>query len=146
MKSQSNKNLFRAILGFATVVTAAVLGWVIYTMAQDYVSWMNATAVIGTIVDAKPEGPFPDDFIVEYYMPDEKRALATVPSQYTTVREIGQDLELVYRKENPSVAMTKLQSRDHFSSISMNWLVFTIPLFSLELALLFPKYFSRWKR
>lgn len=137
---------FRALLGLATLVTAAVLAWVIYTMVTDFQSWLEATPVTGRVVALKPEGPFPDEIVVEYSLPDEQQGLATIPCQYTTARKLDQEVEVVYRSSNPAVAMTRLQARDHFSSLSMNWLIYTIPLFSLQLLWLFPSLRRRGKK
>lgn len=130
-------------LVLATLVTVGVLAWVIFTMANDYMSWKNGTLVEGVVVTMSPEGPFPDELRVKYPMPNDQFGQATIPSQYTIARELGQAVELVYRDSDPSFAMTPLQSRDHFSSLSMTWLIILIPLFSLEICLLFPNFNRR---
>jgi hypothetical protein len=136
---------FRALLGLATLVTGAVLAWVIYTMVTDYQSWLEATPVTGKVVALQPEGPIPHEIVVEYPLPDAQRARTTIPLAYTTVRELGEEVEVVYRPSNPAVAMTRLQARDHFSSLSMNWLLI-VPIFGWELLCLFPNYRQRWKK
>jgi hypothetical protein len=144
-KSQAKLPL-RALLGMVTLITGAVLCWIIYTMASDYRSWLDATPVSGKVIALEPDGPIPDALVVEYRIPPEQLVQAKIPSQYTTAREIGEDVELVFRESNPMVAMTRLQSRDYFSSLSLNWLIYTVPLFTLEILLLFPSLRHRWKK
>ena len=104
---------------------------------------MNATPVIGKVVALSPEGPFPDILTVEYSMPDDRLGSVDVPFQYTTARNLGQEVELVYRKQEPGLAMTRLQSRDFAVSISLSWLSYLIPLLGLEIYLLFPHFNRR---
>jgi hypothetical protein len=136
--------VYRTILALVLFSTGVILCWVFYTMANDYRSWLNATQVTGKIVALKPDGLFPDEVVVEYLLPNEQSVQVSIPCQYSTARAVGKEVELVYRESNPSLAMTRLQSRDNFSSLSMNWLIYTIPLFSLALLLLFPKFHRRW--
>ncbi len=133
----------RGLLWLVTIVTGAVLCGVIATMVGDYFSWTKATPVNGKVVEMTPPGPFPDYLVVEYPMPNGQSSRATVPMQYTTARELGQAVELVCLPTDPGRAMTKLQSRDYFSSLSLNWLILLIPLFGLEICFLFPKFNRR---
>lgn len=135
----------KPLLWIGTITTAAVLCWVITTMINDYRSWQNATPVTGEVVALTPDGPFPDELVVKYMMPDEQFGQVSIPTQYATARAIGEQVELVYREHDPSFAMTQLQSRDHFSSLSMNWLIYLIPLLGLEISMLFP-HFNRRRR
>ncbi len=133
----------KPLLWIGTITTAAVLCWVITTMINDYRSWQNATPVTGEVIGLKPDGPFPDELVVQYLMPNEQFGQATIPTQYASARAMGEPVGLVYREQDPSFAMTKLQSRDHFSSLSMNWLICLIPLLGMEFLMLFPNFSQR---
>ncbi len=72
-------------------------------MVSDYQSWRSAIPVNGVVVAMTPDGPFPDQFVIEYMLPNGQLGRATVPSQYTTARELEDEVELVYREKDPGL-------------------------------------------
>jgi hypothetical protein len=91
-------------------------------------------------VSTKPEGPFPDEIIVEYSIPESGKHSVTIPSTYTTAREIEQEVELLYLAERPERAMTRIQIRDEGWSVSPYLLFGSVGLATFFLHLAFPNH------
>jgi len=136
-KRERKNSMFgvRQLLGLAALINAVVICWVVYTLVGDYLSWQDPKQVQGEVVALIPEGPFPDELVIEYMKPDQQIGQARVPVQYTAARELGEVVELVYRENEPGMAMPSLQVREHFSSLSLNWLAYLVILVGLEISL-----------
>jgi hypothetical protein len=85
----------------------AIPGLVVY---RDFTRWDHAKDVVGNVVQTTPEGPFPDQITIEYTPQDSGVHRIVVPSQYTTARELGQSVELLYLPDSPDYAVTKTQA------------------------------------
>ncbi len=113
---------------------------------RDLTAWKESRAVVGKVVATKPEGPFADEIVVEYTVPDSGTHQVTIPSTYTTAREITQEVELEYRPDQPERAMTRIQIRDEGWSISPYLLFGSIALATILLHMAFPNHIAIRRR
>lgn len=133
--------LRKRILQFLFVALAVVFTAIPIRIAyRDLTEWGEAVAVVGSVIDAQPEGPFPDEVTVRYTVPDSGEHQVTIPTTYTTVREIGEEVELEYLPDQPHRAMTRVQIRDAGFSIPLYYLFGSIGLAGFFLYLAFPNY------
>jgi hypothetical protein len=129
--------LRRTVFSLLTILFLAMPAGIVY---HDITAWKNSKDVVGRVVSTKPEGPFPDEIIVEYSIPESGKHSVTIPSTYTTAREIGQEVELLYLDEQPERAMTRIQIRDEGWSVSPYLLFGSVGLATFFLHLAFPNH------
>lgn len=113
---------------------------------RDLTAWKESRSVVGQVVATKPEGPFPDEIVVEYTVPDSGTHQVTISSTYTTARDITQEVELQYLPDQPDRAMTRIQIRDEGWSISPYLLFGSIALATFLLHLAFPNHIGFQRR
>ncbi len=111
---------------------------------RSHHAWSQAKTVTGVVTSTQPEGPFPDEVIVRYRIPEAGEYSVAIPCTYTSARTIQEEVELSYLPNQPEVAMTPLQVRDVRWSLSP-WVLFgclglSFFLFALPLA------DRRWRR
>ncbi len=133
-------------LGLLRVVVFSLLALVfvvtpIIIVYRDLTAWRDAKQLVGRVVSARPEGPFPDEVTVEYSLQEsDKTYQVTIPIGYTTAREIGQEVELDYLPDHPERAMTRIQTRDEGFAISPYFLFGSIALATFCLRIAFPNH------
>ena len=135
--SQSPKRNLQILFALLSVI---FLGVPIYIVYRDLTAWKQALAVTGIVVETKPEGPFPDEIVIEYSIPDSVKHRVSIRDTYTTAREVGEEVELIYLPNRPERAMTQIQARDDIWSISPYYLFGSIGLAALFLHLAFPNH------
>lgn len=141
--SAAKSLLTRVVLCAAAIALVAVPIGVVVT---DIHSWQNANAVTGKVIQTLPPGPFPDFVIVEYVSADGETRKTKISTNYATAREVGEEVELLYRSDKPGHAMTRIQSRDEGLSVSPYLLFGSFALATFLLAWAFPEWISLKKR
>lgn len=126
----------RMIAALMAVLFVAVPGWLIY---RDITAWRNSIETIGTVIETRPPGPFPDELVVQYLTQDQKSRQVVLSTNYATAREVGETVDLLYRPERPDQAMTRVQTRDEGWSISPYLLFGSFAAATFCLAWAFPE-------
>ncbi len=135
--SRPSKWMLQSLFGLLATIFLAVPVYIAYC---DFTAWKQALAVTGVVVETKPEGAFPVEIVVEYSLTDAVQRRVTILSTYTTAREVGAEVELLYLPDHPERAMTQIQARDDIWSISPYYLVGSVGLATVFLHMAFPNY------
>ncbi len=102
------------VMGLALVMLILPVG-IVY---RDFTAWSNSKSVMGRVVSMTPEGPFPDELVVEYSVTEADTHRVTIPVTYASVRDLEEEVLLYYLPEQPHLAMTPSQMRDEGLSAS----------------------------
>lgn len=142
-KSSLRSCLIRMVLVLLSVILLVLPIAIVY---RDLTAWKQSRTVVGKVIATKPEGPFPDEIVVEYTVSDSGTYQVTIPGTYTTAREIEEEVELEYIPHEPRRAMTRIQIRDEGWSISPYVLFGSIGLATFLLHLAFPNHMRLHRR
>ena len=136
-RPRSSKRVLQSLFALLAFIFLVVPGYIVY---QDLTAWKQAITVFGVVVETKPEGPFPDEIVVEYSVANSVQHRVSIRDTYTTARDIGDEVELIYLPNRPERAMTQIQARDDIWSISPYYLFGSVGLATLFLHLAFPNH------
>jgi hypothetical protein len=142
-RSQSQNWRLRSLFALLTILFLAIPIGVVY---RDLSAWRQAIAVVGVVVETKPEGPSPDEIVVKYQVPNVGEFRVAIPDSYTTARDVGTEVELIYVPTRPERAMTQIQARDDIWSISPYYLFGSVGLSMFFLHLTFPNHIRQNSR
>lgn len=138
-KSKRTQSTLRVVVFSLLAIVFFVTPIVI--VYRDLTAWKDAKEVVGRVISVRPEGPFPDELVVEYLLPNADRIYqVTIPIGYTSARDVGQEVELDYLPDHPERAMTRIQTRDIGLSISPYYLFGSIGLATFCLSIAFPNH------
>ena len=144
VKSNRVRFALRLLLSLAAV---ALIVFPAVTVYRDIQGWKQSQATTGRVVETRPEGPFPDELVVEYTVGNEERPRQVViPDTYTTARQVGDEMELLYRAEHPEKAMTRIQIRDDGLTIPPQILFGCVAAASFCLVAAFPQHLRLGRR
>jgi hypothetical protein len=124
----------KILLALVGVVLMVIPIYLVYTEMQR---WSHAVSVVGKVVAVEPE-MFPDIITFEYPLPNQELARVEVKFNYTNVRQIGEEAELLYLPDNPHRAITRIALGDAmWDTYSPMWLFgsFCLGAFLLKLRL-----------
>lgn len=107
---------------------------------RDITAWQQAMVITGTVVETRPEGPFPDELDVQYEAAGGASHTITLGSAYTTARAKGDKVELLYRPEMPHQAMTRIKIQEDGWSIHPYALFGSVLCATFCLVAAFPEY------
>ena len=129
--------ILRSALTLLAVIFLAIPGWIVY---RDLTAWQKSIAVTGKVVETKPAGPFPEEIMVQYSIPNAGEHIVSIPSTYTSAWEIEAEVELLYLPNRPDRAMSRLQARDEGFSVSPYFLFGSLGLATFFLSMAFPNH------
>ncbi len=143
-RSSKRSVAFRAVFSLLAVNFLALPILIVY---RDLTAWQHSIATQGVVVDTRFEGPFLEEVFVEYSVAgDSTKHRVSIPASYTTAQEVGKEVELLYLKDQPQRAMTRIQTRDEGWSISPYLLFGSIALAAFLSHLAFPEFVRFGKR
>ncbi len=126
---------------FLVLLAIGFLAVPLVIVYRDLTAWKGSLPVVGIVVETKSEGPFVEEVVVQYtFQGSTGSHRVAIPATYTTVREVGQEVELLYLPDEPHRAMTRIQIRDEGWSLSPYYLFGSIGLSTLFLHLAFPNH------
>ncbi len=129
-----------------TLAAAVMMILPIYWFVEAQLAWQKAEKIIGVVVETRPEGPFPEIIVVEYKQPDAPVGRVELKFNYTTARAVGDEVELLYLRRDPSRVMTRNQAVDEVVNFSPMVFFATLPLGYFILMMLYPKTFLSSRR
>jgi hypothetical protein len=135
--SRGRSKAIQAILALLAVVFVVLPAVVVY---RDIKAWSHAKSVVGVVTDTIPDGPFPDEVVIAYSVPDSGEHHVKMKTSYTTAREVGDEVELEYLPDQPQRAMTRILVRDEGLSVSPWYLFGSIALAMFCLVAAFPNH------
>ena len=133
----------RLVLSLAALALVAFPCWIVW---KDLKQWDKALPASGKVVRTSPEGPFPDVLTIAYQDQSSQPHQVDIPTPYTTVRQVGDQVDLEYLPDAPSKAMTRIQRRDEGWSVSPYLLFGCLGAATLFLHFAFPEYISLRKK
>lgn len=139
-KSKLRRRVIFSLLAVGFIAFPALVAY------SDITAWQNAIAVTGTVIDTRPEGPFPDELDVQYEVAGGPSRTVTLGFAYTTARAKGDKVDLLYRPEIPQRAMTRIQIPDDGWSVHPYALFGSVMLATFCLVAAFPEYIRLHRR